>query len=165
MNYHKSTDPSTAKPHLVWRNKAFLLKNRFRHEVRASVALPNYCGTAQKVASKPKSPKCSDLLRQLKTTRRFMSLYFCGKTGFVQLFVQSNSFFCFRNRFRGFHFHFPARGKVMFFHIAPKPKMTLTPARFLSLVVFPIFLTFSYNARVCLASTFFSKFNKLVEIL
>jgi hypothetical protein len=149
----------------VWQNKSFWEKNRSGHQVRASVAWANYCGTAHKVASTPKSPKCSDLLRQLKTARRFISRYFCIKTVFVQLFIQSDCFFVSELALEVFIFIPPPEEKGCFFHIDSKPEMTLTPARFLYLCHFSIFLKISYNAPVSLTSDLFENFNKLVQIL
>ena len=87
------------------------------------------------------------------------------QNSFCSTFYSKRLFFCFRTRFRGFHFHSPARGKGMFFHIDSKPEMTLTPARFLYLCHFSIFLKISYNAPVSLTSDLFENFNKLVQIL
>jgi hypothetical protein len=87
------------------------------------------------------------------------------QNSFCSTFYSKRLFFCFRTRFRGFHFHSPARGKGMFFHIDSKPEMTLTPARFLYLCHFSIFLKISYNAPVSLTSDLSENFNKLVQIL
>ena len=77
MNYHKSAGRSTEFCRLVWQNKAFLLKNRFRSYVRGFSTQANHYKPGERIGGIGKSILLSEHRAATKTTRHYNSRYFC----------------------------------------------------------------------------------------